>query len=513
MPIIETHKLIQGEPLVAQRQVYNGLDACVTFEIWEKLRKQLGNDDRNITYSFERALQAPALEMMLRGFKIDEYARREGIAELDLRLRKLDATLQRFAAAVWDKPLNPRSQKQLLSFFYGTMRLPEQWTSKKGERKLSMDREALEKLQIYLYAQPVISVILAIRETSKQREVLETEIDPDGRMRTSYNIAGTETLRWSSSGNAFGTGTNLQNITPSLRHVFIADGGWKLCGIDLEQAESREVGWLCGTLFGDWTYLDACEHGDLHTTTAKLIWTDLPWSGDTKRDRVLADGSFYRHFSRRDMSKRGGHGSNYYGTPFTMAKHLKVPTKLMEEFQAAYFSAFPGIPKWHRWVAQQLQQTSRLTMPFGVTRQFFGRPNDDTTLREAIAFSPQSSTGVRMNLGLWRLWKYMGTRIRLLAQVHDAVYFLYREADEAAIIAEAMQLITNIYLTDPVSGRKFTVGGEAKVGWNWGNYTDQADIEKALLAKKTPPKLNLNGLKKYKGPETRIRIEGINRVL
>lgn len=507
MPIIKTHLMQPGENPTLQRQIYNGLDAGVTFEVWETLRRQIGNN--TLTYDFERALQAPALEMMLRGFKVDEFARREGIKDLETKLERLNSILQGFAFAVWDKPLNPRSQKQLLEFFYKRMGIPEQWTSKKGERKLSMDREALEKLQVYFHARPIINTILAIREISKMKEVLETEIDSDGRIRTSYNIAGTETLRFSSSANAFGTGGNLQNWAPQLKNICIADDGWKMCGIDLEQAESREVGLLHGILFGDWTYLDACTQGDLHTTTAKLIWPNLPWTSDPKKDRAVADLPFYRHFSYRDMSKRGGHGTSYYGTPWTMAKHLNVPTKLMEEFQNKFFEAYPAMSKWHRWTAQQLQQTQRITTPWGTTRQFFGRPNDDTTLREAIAFSPQSSTAVRMNLGLWRLWKYM-PNIRLLAQVHDAVYFLYRVEEEAEVVAKALDLIQ---IETVHSGRKFTVPGEAKVGWNWGNYTDQSDIDKALANSKQPPKLNLCGLKKYKGVDSRVRQNGLLRVM
>ena len=40
--------------------------------------------------------------------------------------------------------------------------------------------------------------------------VLKSRIDPDGRIRCSYNPGGAETHRLSSSRNAFGGGTNLQ---------------------------------------------------------------------------------------------------------------------------------------------------------------------------------------------------------------------------------------------------------------------------------------------------------------
>jgi len=484
---VHTHLLQPGE---GNLQVYGALDAAITVEIHQAL-EALGKND-NLIYDFERALQAPAVEMMARGFLVDPWARQEGITYLGAKLRDIDSRLQRLAIAIWGKALNPRSNAQMKEFFYEVMRLPPQYALQKGVRRVSCNRDSLEKLEVYLHARPLISLILSYRDSAKQLEVLRTQIDPDGRMRTAYNIAGTETGRWSSSASSTGTGGNLQNITADLRHIFIADPGWRLVGIDLEQAESREVGWQCGTLFGDWGYLDACERGDLHTAVCQLTWPELPWRMEASHDRELAERKFYRGLSRRDMAKKLGHGSNYGGAPFTLARHAKIPKGVAEEFQKRYFKAFPAIPRWHRWVAQQLQTEGELTTPFGRTRRFFGRPTDDSTLREAIAFVPQSSTGDRMNLGLWRLWKYMGKEIRLLAQVHDAVYALIPEdCDHGKVIAQMLQ---HIDVTLSHGGRNFSVPGEAKMGWNGGNVSVT----------------NPNGLAKWKGHDPRTFVEAPN---
>ena len=295
--------------------------------------------------------------------------------------------------------------------------------------------------------------------------------------------------------------------------MFIADPGWKLCGIDLEQAESREVAWLCGTLFGDWSYLDACLSGDLHTTVCRMAWPGIGWPDDARAARALADTPYYRHLSRRDLAKKLGHGSNYYGTPPTMAKHARLPTSVTAKFQHAYFRAFPGIPRWHRHTAQMLQQGRAITNVFGFTRHFFGRPDDDTTLREAIAFSPQSATGIRLNLGLYRVWKEM-PEVRIIAQVHDALYFLYREEEEDRVIRKALRLI-DFPMRDPASGRVYTVPGEAKVGWNWGNYVGEQDVKKALDRGAEPPRANPDGLRKYKlgVPDGRQRLSIMDRIL
>ncbi len=526
MPLIATESLRPGSMSAPETlQVYNGLDCCLTLEVFEEVMNQFPQTPA--IYSFERAIQAPYLEVMLRGFKVNESARRVAATELNIRMNALQVTLDTLARGFWGKPLNPRSPTQLKDFFYRAMQLPEVWISQKGEKKLSTNREALEKLEVYLHARPIIACILAIRDLGKQLDVFESEIDSDGRFRTSYNIAGTETGRPSSSKNAFGTGGNAQNIAESLRWPFIADAGYKIGVVDLEQVEARDVGFLCGCLFNKWRFLDACESGDLHTNNSKLVWKEKAWTGDPKRDRALADAIFYRDFSFRDMSKRGGHLSNYYGTAWTMGRVLKIPQAHAEEFQARYVRgrvadpkrgipaiepAYPEIAEWWQWTAQQLQTTGILQNLFGRQRHFFGRANDDATLREAIAFQPQSTTADRMNLGMWRVWKYM-PEVQLLAQTYDSITFQYLDKGptyEADIIGRVLEHIKVELVAQ--NGRKFVVPGEAKVGWNWGREVTREDQAKARERGSKIPRFNVEGLRKWSSskPDLRKRASGLN---
>lgn len=497
-----------------QQQAYNGLDCCVTYEVHNELNR-IFNQEPEI-YSFERALQGPYLEIMQRGFLVDQTSREMAARELRARMEVLQGILNEFAEPIWGKPLNANSYKQLQTFFYRELGLPEQWISQKGQRKLSTNREVLEKLEQYLYARPIIACILALRDCAKQLQTFEIEIDSDGRFRTSYNIAGTESGRPSSSSNAFGTGGNAQNIAPGLRYPFIADKGYKLACIDLEQVEARDVGWFEGVLFGDWTFLDACESGDLHTNNSKLVWPELPWTGDNARDRKIADGQFYREFSYRDMSKRGGHLSNYMGTAWTMSRNLKIPLKVAEEFQSRYCKgpncAFPAHQRYWQWIAEELQTTNKLITPFGRVRHFFGRSGDDTTLREAIAFLPQSTTADRMNLGLWKVWKYM-PEVQLLGQGFDSITFQYKGRDED-VIPQALKLL-EVELVDPKSGRKYIVPAEAKVGWNWGAAVSMETINQDRGNGRKPQRPNPDGLVKWKPgkPDLRQRQTGFNRLI
>ena len=526
MPLIDTSLLGPDTRLGPEtQQVYCGLDCCLTVEIFEELEKQYPGSTTSGIYSFERAIQGPYLDIMTRGFATDEISRREAAEGLHKQMDHALEVLNEFAFAIWDKPLNPNSPKQLQEFFYGAMHLPEIWISQKGVRKLSTNREVLEKLfDQYPHSRPFVNAILEFRDCNKQLNIMEMEIDSDKRFRTSYNIAGTETGRPSSSENAFGTGGNAQNIAPALRYVFVADPGYKLGVIDLEQVEARDVGFFCGCLFDDWRFLDACERGDLHTENAKLIWPERPWTGEAKADKELASQIFYRDFSFRDMAKRGGHLSNYYGTAWTAARSLKVPIAIMEEFQARYIRggrdkagreivpAYACIARWWQWTAEQLQTTHSLTTPFGRKRHFFGRPNDDTTLREAIAFLPQSTTADRMNLGLWRTW--MGERrVQLLAQTYDSITFQFKEDSNVDEIIENILGLLAVELHSN-SGRRYSVPGEAKVGWNWGYEVTAEDIARAAKAGKKLPRLNPEGLRKWKKgkPDDRKRAVGLNRI-
>jgi DNA polymerase I-like protein with 3'-5' exonuclease and polymerase domains len=503
--VVETAKLRPGTLSHHDAlQVYNGLDCALTVEIFNEVS---GPNMANVTpaqrliYDFERGMQGPALEMMLRGWKVDLFKRDLAVAKLKREKIKLQKLLDKFVIEVgfngksqlsgtrkseFVPGLNTGSPKQMKEFLYGTLRLPEQFAWPKGVKTLTTNREALEELENYLIARPFINCIFAIKKRSKQISVLSSEVSDDGRMRTSYNVTGTETGRWSSSKSGFDEGTNLQNITEELRGIFIADAGKKLAYIDLSQAESRVLGFLIWSLFGDASYLDACESGDLHTLVAKPIWPDLKWTGDLKLDREVAEEKFYLHFSYRDLAKRGGHATNYYGKPRTVARHLKVRQHIIENFQAGYFSAFPGIPEYHRWVAQQLQTKQYLETPLGDGRHFFGRPGDDATLREAIAHVPQSMVGRLLNLALWRNWKFV-PKGQLLGQVHDALITQYDEADEVEVLTKAKSLMLSPLFA---RNREFTIPSDIMVGWNWQKYDATS---------------NPDGIRKWYGTDDRVR--------
>jgi DNA polymerase I-like protein with 3'-5' exonuclease and polymerase domains len=266
-----------------------------------------------------------------------------------------------------------------------------------------------------------------------------------GALRCQFSPSGTETSRLSSQQNPYGRGTNAQNLTDRVRQGITAPDGYAILNLDLKTAESIAVGFLSRSR----PYINACISGDVHTAGCRLVFNDVEWTGDIKTDKDLAEQPTYRWFSRRDLMKKGGHATNYYGQPRTLQKVAfsgQVTVDFVEDFQSKYFAAFPEIQDWHYEVIAKIQKDGIIVTPhFRHERRFWGRPDDSATWREAIAFGPQSMVANVMNEGLiqvqqWLLRNcregktFLGRGGRLLpfkpnvadlrAQVHDAGVFL-----------------------------------------------------------------------------------------
>lgn len=484
MRIIKTHEMTPSDvPTQWERdQIYNGLDVCVTAEVLDMLLPQL-DEHTSATYAFSKALQGPALEMRLRGVLIDQQRKNEVIDEYYEKLEMLERNLERIVLeGVGLRWFNWRSNADLQKLFYEHLQIPV--IRKQG--RPTVNRDALERMEAYTIAKPIVSHMKAMRDLGKKISMLKTEIDRDGRMRTSYNIAGTNTGRFSSSFSEFGTGGNLQNVEESLRSIFIADRGMKLAKFDAKSGESYAVGAIEWNLFKDGRYLDACESGDPHTAAARVCWPKLSWTGNLKQDKDIAELPFYRHYSYRFMCKKLGHGSNYGGKAQTLSSQAKVPITIVADFQPKYFLAYPAHLQWHAWVDEQLRKVGQLISLTGRKRQFWGRRNDDSTLREAIAFDPQCSLAEIVNRAMLQVWHARDAILYL--HDHDALTVQYPEEREDEIIPKLLSQLR--YPVALAHGRVLEIPYDCKVGWNRADYN---------------AKTNPDGLKDYVPSDKRRR--------
>ena len=142
--------------------IYNGLDTCLTHEVYNFIDQNLLDEVSRGTSNFMHSLLGPVLSMMRRGIRVDMEARDAALVDIKERLFKVggmerrvkngkgswhvlneDAPLQRLAKAVWGKTLNYHSEKQLKSFFFDSLYIPKIYRSDKGVQKVTLDRDAM----------------------------------------------------------------------------------------------------------------------------------------------------------------------------------------------------------------------------------------------------------------------------------------------------------------------------------------------------------------------------------
>lgn len=191
-----------------QYWTYNCKDVCVTFEVAFVLQNILDHVGRRPQYDFMYQTSRSALRSMLLGMRIDQKRRSEVAGQLMAAIAEYDALIHQIIGF----PLNVGSPQQMQQYFYGDLRLPIQL-----DKKTKRPTLASKALGVLAEKEPLLRPLVALIEKKRSLGVfLKTfcmmPLDTDGRMRCSFNVCGTETMRFSSSENAFGTGGNLQNI-------------------------------------------------------------------------------------------------------------------------------------------------------------------------------------------------------------------------------------------------------------------------------------------------------------
>lgn len=459
--------LLLNAPVDMQLWVYNAFDVLLPHEILEKVEKKMSSNQK-LFYLFEMNLCGPATSMMFNGCPTDIGYIFKALTNLKKDKSELENYVNDIAQAVWGENLNVQSHIQMKDLFYFSdsgFGLRPKFTGKGTARRITTDRKALEKIaQENYYARPVVNAILALKDIDTSIEFLERGVEDDGKVRCSFNVTGTESGRWSSSANPWGRGGNFQNQGEDIRYIYLADQGYIFAYPDLAQAEARGVAYLSR----DPAYIQAVESGDLHTQVAKLVWPDLDWPGDNGAlDRDFAETPFYRHLTYRDLAKRGAHGSNYGGQAYTLSQHLACTQDQAEEFQLRYFSAFSGIKRWQGEIQTKLQSTGKLTTPLGRERVFFGRLDSRETLKEGLAWEPQSLISDILKIGILRLWREYELEkkiVRLHGDMHDGCIFSIKELYLDATVPHIKDLFTiPVQIYDSV----LTIPVDFSVGYRW----------------------------------------------
>lgn len=337
----------------------------------------------------------------------------------------------------------------------------------------------------------ILDKALAIR---KARKLLSTyltegkELGDTGRMLYALNPHGTDTSRLASKSHHFWCGVNIQNIPrgPKVKSTYKADPGFKLCEVDLEQAESRDTAYISGDL----NLIEAVENSpDFHSYNASNFF-GVPFKEiyDALKGVVL-------NKPLRQLAKPVNHGANYNMGAYTLIDTMGLekiylaksllgldrfwgPVQVAEYLLEQFHKTYPSIREvFYKGVVEEILRSNMLTHHLvgekGLTRYCFGNPvKNKSDLNAYIAHPPQSLNARTLN----KAWLSVFLEValpnpkdfKLIAQVHDSILFQHRIGREDLIeqVKVRMEIPVTVRAYDG-QVRTFTVPADASAS---GDY-------------------------------------------
>lgn len=215
----EDHKEWDLKGRIEDLLLYNCEDCVRTWGIAQSqqiLVKHLCQEEQ---MRFKMETNHLCLRMMNRGVKVDLRRREQVRMELNEALNDIHRELLEIIPQELVRPHDSKfktmwynSNHQTAALLYDILGLPEVKHRKTGAR--TVGKEALDVLRRKAPEWGILYHLLDQAGSIEQAmNICQVEADPDWRLRCSYNPGGAETHRLSSSKNAFGRGTNLQNLS------------------------------------------------------------------------------------------------------------------------------------------------------------------------------------------------------------------------------------------------------------------------------------------------------------
>ena len=364
-------------------------------------------------------------DMERSGFLVDGGALARFGADLSDTIRQLEERI--YAAA--GQQFNINSPKQLGKVLFEDLGLPH---GKKTKTGWSTNADVLEKLK----DQPLVADVLTYRQYAKLKSTyadgLLKVIDPDGRIRTSFQMTVTATGRLSS------TEPNLQNIPTrtdlgsKMREMFVAAPGHVLVDADYSQIELR----LLAHISGDEAMQQAFLSGeDFHTVTAARVF-------HVPQDQVT--------HQMRSRAKAVNFGIVYGISAFSLSQDIGVTVAEAKEYMERYFATYTGVRQYMEQVVSQARERGYVETLWHRRRALPELKSSNFNMRSfgervALNMPIQGTAADIIKLAMVRVWKRLRDEkmaSRLILTVHDELIVEAPEAEAekaAQILREEME--------------------------------------------------------------------------
>ena len=196
---------------------YNCKDAVATYEINETLDELLLSFGLRPQYDERMRTQQSAFKMMLRGMDVSLTFKKQLFNDCVVAINQRKGFLFDVLGIDMFGPQGGVSPKKMKMLCYDLFQLPKKFRIDPAtkQRRLTCDKNAInEWLQsCNIFFRPILHMIKEVRSLTVFKSTFAgAPLDWDDRFRCSMNVAGPHTFRWSTSEDAFGYGTNMQNI-------------------------------------------------------------------------------------------------------------------------------------------------------------------------------------------------------------------------------------------------------------------------------------------------------------
>jgi len=412
---------------------YAAIDAIVTFLLFEKFEKILGNKKLASCYN---NILIPATRFLTDiqeiGVPFDTPRLKMGQAlmqtEIDSAVEELykNPIVAEFEA-IQGKPFNPNSVLQLRKLLFDYIGLTPTKKTPKGAP--STDAEVLTGLAEF---SEVPALILTIRQKSKIKNTyldkIIPQLDKDNRLRTNFNLIFTTSGRLSSSGKL-----NMQQLprdNPIVKGCIKARPGYKIVDMDLGTAEV----YAAAVLSDDQNLMDVFRQGgNFHSQIAKKVFNlSCP-----------AEKIEFKEAAKRQAAKSVTFGIMYGAGARNISEQVTKETgKYFSIGQAQkviddYFGAFPKLGEWIDRNENFIKQNGFIYSIFGRKRRLPNVMSEDRgisghAVRSGLNFMVQSVAS-DINL-LGAIDTHTRTRAEgldssIFALVHDSILAEVKDED------------------------------------------------------------------------------------